>query len=219
MTPSRASIWRLAAAPPGAEKTLCRSLPPPLRRHSTVRDDQRDRVFCHGNDHRAAAPPRVPFRAEPFLFAEPCHVGGRLAPADLPRDIINSLEEGVLIAKVQRIAGKVDLLSLEITRRRGDRVCRLGRGRTAHGVGQPAQQVSFGRCGSPCRQLERCNPGIAPGDPAKSGDGCEDGVTVHGPFRSGGLGHRGHRTEKREFKRASRVRARPPFRGRPCQNR
>src|ERR1700722_1774092 len=76
--------------------------PAARRQHSVARDDQRDRVFCHGLADIACG---LRSRAE---FLRQRAVGRRVAPPDLPQDIIDLLEEGVLIAKIERVAGKVD---------------------------------------------------------------------------------------------------------------
>jgi hypothetical protein len=68
-----------------------------------------------------------------------------VAPFDRPRRGIDALEEWVLLAEVEREAGKIRLLALEIALYSGDGLNHLRRGRAWFCAGHAAQEISFGR--------------------------------------------------------------------------
>src|SRR6266851_1221892 len=91
---------------------------------------------------------------------------------------IDLLEERVLLAEVERDAGKIRLLAVEIAPHGGDRLGDFGHGRAGLGAGHPAQQNAFGRFGASGRQLEARDAHIAPGDAAVAAAGFEDEIML-----------------------------------------
>src|SRR5271166_4781417 len=115
------------------------------RQHPVAGDDQRHWIVGHGlADIARGLRPGTEFLRQSA-------VGSGAAPPDLPRRIINLLEERVLITEVELEARKIRFLALEIALHGGHRLVHFRRGCAGFGAGQPTQQHSLGCFRASCR--------------------------------------------------------------------
>ena len=157
----RRATWRGKSA----DLPICRQDP-------VAGNDQRHRIRRHSLADIARG-----FRSG-AEFPREGAVGRCVAPSDPSSRGVDALEEWVLRAEVELEPGKICLLAVEIAPYSSDRLGHLRCGRAGLCAGRPAQQVSFGRFGASCRQLEARDARVVPGDPASAAPSFENKIMV-----------------------------------------